>query len=386
MSKRLASILFLFFLAAAAFAQSPQWSPKAAREWYARQPWMVGCNYIPANAINQLEMWNADTFDADRINMELGWAQSVGLNTLRVFLHDQLWDQGWSFQRRMEHFLKLADDHNMRVIFVLFDSCWDPFPEDAVKQRAPKPGVHNSGWVQSPGATALMDPRQEQHLLDYVQLVVRAFAKDKRVLAWDLWNEPDNLNDGSYGSEEPKGKVERVLEMLPRVYQYARAALPTQPLTSGVWKGDWSSADKLSPMERIQLEQSDVISFHSYDPPEEFEKRIKWLEAYHRPIFCTEYMARPRGSTFQAILPIAKKYGVAAFNWGLVNGKTQTNLPWDSWQHPYTGDAPVWFHDIFTYEGQLYQPEEGAFLRQITAPAPKIKAKAKKAKAAAATP
>ena len=386
MTKRLASLLLFLLLGAAAFAQSTTpWSPKAAQEWYAKQPWLVGCNYIPANAINQLEMWNADTFDADRINMELGWAQSVGMNTLRVFLHDQLWQQGWSFQRRMERFLKLADDRNMRVIFVLFDSCWDPFPESTVKQRAPKPGVHNSGWVQSPGAKALMDPKQEQRILDYVVELVRAFAKDKRVLAWDLWNEPDNVNEGSYGSEDPAGKSERVRALLPRVYQYARAALPTQPLTSGLWRGDWSSPDKLTALERIQIEQSDIISFHSYGPPEEFEQRVKWLEAYHRPVFCTEYMARPVGSTLETILPIAKKYNVAAYNWGLVNGKTQTNLPWDSWQHPYASEPVVWFHDIFTYDGQPYRAEEAAFLRQITAQPPKTKPN-KKVKAAAAKP
>ena len=140
---------------------------------------------------------------------------------------------------------------------------------------------------------------------------------------------------------------------------------PEQPLTSGVWKGDWSSPEKLSPIEKIQLEQSDVISFHNYDKPAEFEKRIQWLQAYNRPILCTEYMARGNGSTFQGILPIAKKYKVAAINWGFVAGKTQTYLPWDSWKTPYTDREPaVWFHDIFHKDGTPYKTEEVAFIRE----------------------
>ena len=386
MMKRLAIPLLV---AASAFAQNARWSPEDARNWYARQPWLVGSNYIPSYAINQLEMWGADTFDPVRIDMELGWAQSLGFNTMRVFLHDQLWQQSaFNFQRRIDRFLWLADRHKIRVLFVLFDSCWDPFPEVNVRQRAPKPGVHNSGWVQSPGAKALMDPKQTDRFLEYVQQLISAFAKDKRVLAWDLWNEPDNLNVGSYGASDPQGKAERVAALLPRVYEYARAAMPTQPLTSGVWQGDWSSPDKLSPVARLQIDLSDVISFHSYGPPEEFEKRVKWLQAYGRPILCTEYMARPQGSTFQSILPIAKKYGLAAYNWGFVNGKTQTNLPWDSWQHAYTdSEPPVWFHDVLTADGKPYRPEEADFLRQITAREAEAQPKGKKArKAAAAKP
>jgi hypothetical protein len=122
--------------------------------------------------------------------------------------------------------------------------------------------------------------------------------------------------------------------------------------------------------EKLQLELSDVVSFHSYNPPEEFEKRVKWLEELHRPILCTEYMARPRGSTFQTILPIAKEHKIAAYNWGFVAGKTQTFLPWDSWQNPYVDRQPsVWFHDILTADGKPYRPEETAFIREITASA-----------------
>jgi hypothetical protein len=348
-------------------SQAERWTEKTANDWYAHQPWLVGSNYNPASAINELEMWQADSFDPKRIDLELGWAESIGLNTMRVFLHDLPWQQdSKGFQKRLETFLQIADKHHIKPLFVLFDSCWDPNPQLG-KQRDPRPGVHNSGWVQSPGAKALTDPAQYSRLEAYVRGVVGAFAKDKRVLGWDVWNEPDNTNQGSYGDLEPKNKVELVLALLPKVFTWARKAHPTQPLTSGVWKGDWSSPEKLDAMESIQIEMSDVISFHNYDKPEEFEKRIVWLQPYHRPILCTEYMARGNGSTFEGSLPIAKKYHVAAINWGLVAGKTQTYLPWDSWKRPYTDGQPaIWFHEIFRTDGTPYLQQEADFIRAIT--------------------
>jgi hypothetical protein len=352
-----------------AFAAAPpqRWPEKSANEWYAKQPWLVGSNYTPASAINQLEMWQADTFDTQRIDLELGWAESIGLNTMRVFLHDLLWQQDpEGFKKRIDLFLQIANKHHIRPLFVLFDSVWDPNPHLG-KQREPRTGVHNSGWVQSPGAAALQDASLYPRLQAYVKGVVGAFAKDPRVLGWDVWNEPDNTNGGSYQELEPQNKLTLVLALLPQVFRWAREAHPTQPLTSGLWKGGWSSPEKLDTMEKIQLEMSDVISFHSYDKPEEFEERIVWLQPYHRPIFCTEYMARGNGSTFEGSLPIAKKYNVAAINWGLVAGKTQTYLPWDSWQHPYTDRQPaVWFHEIFRNDGTPYRNEEAAFIRRIT--------------------
>jgi hypothetical protein len=365
--KRILIVLCLF-AAATASAQTPKWSEKEANDWYAKQPWLVGSNYIPANAINQLEMWQAETFDTTRIDMELGWAEGLGMNTMRVFLHDLLWQQDQAgFKRRLDTFLSLAKKHKIRPILVVFDSCWFPFPAWGI-QPVPRKGVHNSGWLQSPGARGIMEPGQEIRILNYVQEVILAFNTDNRILAWDLWNEPDNTNSSSYASSEPTGKVDRVRQLLPEVFKYARAGLPTQPLTSGVWKGgDWSSLDKLDPIEKIQIEQSDIISFHNYGKPEEFEKRIKWLETYHRPILCTEYMARPQGSTFQTILPVAKQYKVAAINWGFAAGKTQTWLPWDSWKNPYTDRQPeVWFHDIFLSTGKPYIQEEVDFIRGIT--------------------
>jgi hypothetical protein len=347
-------------------APTARWTEQQAADWYAKQPWLVGSNYIPSYAINELEMWQADTFDPKRIDEELGWAQSIGLNCMRVFLHDLLWQQDSAgFTKRIDAFLAIADKHHIKILFVLFDSVWDPNPQLG-KQRAPRPGVHNSGWMQSPGAKALDDPSQYPRLESYVKGVVGAFAKDPRVLGWDVWNEPDNTNDGNYS--DPKDKVARVAQLLPQAFAWARSQNPTQPLTSGVWKDTWAPVDKLTDVPREQIELSDVISFHSYDKPETFESRLTSLLPYHRPLICTEYMARGNGSTFQGTLPIAKKYNVGAINWGLVQGKTQTDLPWDSWQNPYiNGRQPVkWFHEIFRTNGTPYSETEVDFIRAIT--------------------
>jgi hypothetical protein len=364
--KRLVLVISLF-ATAVAIAQTPQWSPSVAADWYSRQPWMMGANYIQSNTVNQIEMWQQETFDADRIDMEVGWAESLGINTLRVFLHDLLWEHdSGGLQRRMDKLLKIADKHKMKVIFVLFDSSGDPYPEPG-RQRQPKPGVRNSLWVQSPGAKGLVDPKEQEKALNYAKELVAAFSIDKRV-----WNEPDSANGGHFSTSEPPNKAELVRVMLPKVFQYVRAGIPSQPVTSGLWKGDWSSDAKLGPIEKIQIELSDFISFQNYDGPEEFEKRVKWLQAFHRPVVCTGFLARDQGSTIEAILPIALKYDVGAMVGDLVWGKVQKWLPVDSWQNPYVGrEPPVWSQDLFRTTGPLYRPPEADVMRQAIASAPK---------------
>ena len=348
-------------------AATPRWSAEQARAWYSAQPWLVGSNYIPRSAINQLEMWQVETFDPTRIDEELGWAEALGMNTMRVFLHDLVWQQdSVGFRGRIDQFLTIAARHHIRPILVLFDSCWDPLPHLG-PQHPPVPGVHNSGWVQSPGAGPLADTTQDSRLERYVRGVVGAFAGDPRVLAWDLWNEPGNLNNDSYPRQEPAGKVARVTALLPRVFAWARAAHPTQPLTSGVWSiEDNVDGRHLSEIRQIQLRESDVLTFHNYGDSVSFFRQVAWLKRLGRPVICTEYMARPTGSTF-ALLPRAKEEMVGMINWGFVAGKTQTYLPWDSWLHPYvTAEPAVWFHEVLRSDGTPYRPEETELIRRLS--------------------
>ena len=356
--------------ASTAGGQTARWTEPKANAWYAQQPWLVGSNYVPKSAINQLEMWQAATFDATQIDRELNWAESMGMNTMRVFLHDLLWQQDAAgFQKRIDQFLTIASRHHVRPLFVLFDSCWDPLPHLG-PQHPPIPGVHNSGWVQSPGATALADRNQYPRLKSYVQGVVAAFAKDDRILGWDVWNEPGSDNAGSYPKEElkEKDKIALVTALLPQVFEWAREAKPVQPLTSGVWAVD-TSADgaDIGELQQIQLRESDIVTFHHYSWPEYFRREVAWLKKYNRPVICTEFMARSVGSTFDAILPIAKEERVGAINWGFVAGKTQTYLPWESWQHPYILDQPpVWFHEVLRPDGAPYREAEVSLIRQLT--------------------
>ena len=345
--------------------QTRRWTEEKANAWYTKQPWLVGANFIPSDAINELEMFQASTFNSTLNDEELGLGESIGMNTMRVFLQDQLWEQDPDgFKRRLNTFLEIASRHHIRLLLVLFDSCWEANPQLG-PQHPPIPGIHNSGWVQSPGKRELLDPAYEPKLKAYVEGVVGAFANDSRILGWDVWNEPDN-GGGDLPADVP-AKVKRVNELLPKAFSWARTANPSQPLTSGVWTGNWSNPAKESETTKIQLAESDVISFHNYGWPEEFEARIKELQTLNRPILCTEYMARGAGSTFDGSLPIAKKYNVAAINWGLVAGKTQTYLPWDSWDRPYVKSQPtVWFHEVFRQNHKPYREHEVELIRQLT--------------------
>ncbi|TCD11011.1 1,4-beta-xylanase [Pedobacter frigidisoli] len=349
-------------------AETPReiWTEQQANDWYKKQPWLIGANFIPSNAINQLEMWQAETFDTVTINRELGWAGGLGMNTVRVYLHDALYEQdSVGFLNRIDTFLSIAQKHKIKPFLVIFDSCWDPFYKLG-KQREPIPFKHNSGWVQSPGQLALKDSLQYPRLESYVKGVIGKFANDERINGWDLWNEPDNMTGPSYEKIELPNKVALVLPLLKEVFTWARSVRPSQPLTSGIWVGDWSDAAKMKPIETLQLEQSDIITFHNYDSPAEFEKRIKWLSRYGKPLICTEYMARPNGSTFAGFLPIAKKYNVGMINWGFVDGKTQTKYPWDSWTKTYTAPPPVWFHEILQKDGKPYKQDEKELILSMT--------------------
>ena len=363
------SVVLFLFLVSASIADDgvmARWSKERADAWRLEQGWLVGCNFSPSTAMNQLEMWQADTFDAETIDRELGWAESIGFNSVRVYLHDLLWKQdAEGVLLRMDKFLEIADRHGIKVMFVIFDSVWDPNPKLGT-QEPPAPHVHNSRWVQSPGAEILKNASQHENALrEYVVGVVSRFGKDPRVVAWDVWNEPDNMNRSSYGELEPKNKAALVLPLLKKTFAWAREAGATQPLTSGVWIGTWEDPKRLTQIERVQLNQSDVISFHNYGDLESLKKAVNSLRQYGRPLICTEYMARGNGSRFNPNLEYLKTQGVDAYNWGFVDGKTQTIYPWDSWEKKYSAEPPVWFHDIFRRDGTPYNEEEVEYIRGI---------------------
>ena len=365
----LLTVLVSLSATAARGADAPgRWSADKAKAWSVQTGWLSGCNFMPSTAINQLEMWQAETFDEATIDRELGFAESLGFNSVRVFLHDLTWKQDREgFIKRVDRFLALAEKHHIGVLMVIFDSCWHPLPKLGT-QPAPIPFTHNSGWVQSPGAEVLLHSERQAYLQDYVTGLVKHFANDKRINGWDVWNEPDNTDGGAPGRPglEPTNKVDLVLALLPKVFAWARTANPSQPLTSGVWLGPWNRMDKLNPTERIQLENSDVVSFHCYGDPADLKKATETLKRLGRPLLCTEYMARPNGSTFEPHLGYMKEQNVGAYCWGFVSGKSQTIYPWDSWTRKYTGEPPLWFHDILRADGSAYRAAEVDYIRRVT--------------------
>ena len=343
-----------------------RWSEERVAEWYAKQGWLIGCNFVPHNAINQLEMWQAETFDPFTIDKELSWAASLGFNTVRVFLHHLVWEQNpTAYLERIDLFLSIAAKHGIKTMFVFFDAVWNPFPKLG-KQPEPRHNVHNSGWVQCPGFDVLNDPTRYDGLHQYVSGIVSHFKDDERVVIWDLFNEPDNMNIASYKDDNyAQRKADLSLQLLKKAIQWVREINPIQPITMAPWQEteDWSCHTKSSEIDNYMFTHADVISFHCYANKEGVQKRIEVLKRFNRPILCTEYMARPFGSTFEEILPLFKENNIGGYNWGFVAGKSQTHCPWDSWQKPYENEPELWFHDIFRANGEAYREHEVAFLR-----------------------
>lgn len=340
-----------------------QWSTEKANAWYAKQGRIIGSNYVPFNAINQLEMFQAETFDSATIDKELAMAEDLGMNTMRVFMHDLLWKQdAAAFKKRLDTFLSICAKHKIRPMLVFFDSVWDPNPVLG-KQKDPTPGVHNSGWVQSPGAAILTDSTKWGELENYVVDIVTTFKDDDRILAWDMVNEPDNPVT-QYPPTPDKAALG--FKLARESFGWARKVNPSQPITSAPWRDDWSNPEQMGDMNKWLFENSDIITFHNYSDSTDFKTRVEQLQRYNRPLICTEYLARSVESKFQTILPVAKRYNVGLINWGFVSGKTNTKYPWSSWQTPFSKDPEPWHHEIFREDGAPYDPAEIKVIKEFT--------------------
>ena len=324
-----------------------KWTIEKANAWYSQQKWINGADYLPSNAINQLEMWQAATFDSLTNDKELGLAESIGFNTMRVYLHSVAWKQDKEgFKNRMNTFLNIANNHHIKILFVFFDDCWNKVPV-AGTQPAPKTGIHNSGWVQDPGDPYSNDTTQFPALEKYVKDVMGRFKNDKRILLWDLYNEPGN-----------SGKKEATLPLLKKIFQWAREVDPSQPISVGLWAWDF---EKLN---QFQAQNSDVITYHDYEEPQWHQRVIEMLKTHGRPLICTEYMARSRNSRFANVLPLLKKNNIGAINWGFVAGKSNTIFAWDT-PLPNGEEPKEWFHDIFKKDGTPYKQDEVDLIRSI---------------------
>jgi hypothetical protein len=345
--KKIFLFLAFFFLLTGSYTQ-PIWSKAQANNWYNKQGWLVGADFLPSTAINQLEMWQEETYDSVTISRELGWTAAIGMRVMRVYLHDLAWKADASgLVRRMDNFLTIAAKYNIKILFCIFDDCWNPDAKPG-KQPVPKPGVHNSGWVRSPDQVTHDDPAQWDYLEKYVTGILTRFKNDPRILMWDLYNEPAN---SGYGM--------RSFPLLKKVFEWAWAVRPSQPLTAGVWFMDYPEINE------YQLVNSDVITFHNYGDTLSMKTAIDSLVKRGKPVICTEYMARSNMSRFETHLPVLKRYNVSAINWGLVSGKSNTIFPWGSKEG--SPEPNPWFHDVFRKDGTPYDPKETSLIKKLTA-------------------
>ena len=326
-----------------------QWSSEQAWRWYGRVGAIKGCNYLPRTAVNMTEMWQGDTFDPATIDEELGWAEEAGFNSVRVFVQYLVWkDDADGLKKRIDKFLSIADSHGISTMMIFFCDCSFAGKEPYLgKQDEPVPGVHNSGWVPSPGLKRVTDKSVWGDLEKYVKDIVGSFAGDKRVLIWDLYNEPGNSRMG-----------EKSLPLAEAAFAWAREANPSQPVTIGAW------SNFRGRMSKRLMELSDVVSFHGYDGPEGIDTKIKICRQYGRPIICTEWLRRQVGNTFASILPIFAENRVGGYHWGLVAGKMQTYMNWGSKKG--SPMPKVWQHDVFHSDGKPYDAKEIQLLKAFS--------------------
>ncbi len=324
-----------------------QWTRERAWAWYAQVGPLAGCNYLPRTAVNSTEMWQQETFDPETIDQELGWAEQAGYNSLRVFVQFVVWKADpEGLKKRMDKFLAIAHKHQMRVMWVPFCDCAFAGREPYTgRQDEPLPGVHNSGWVPSPGLQRVEDRAAWPELERYIRDLMDRFGHDQRVLLWDLYNEPGN-----------SGLWEKSLPLASETFRWARQSQPDQPLTIGVW------ARFDDPMSQTLAQMSDIVSFHGYDAAAGVTEKIQSLDRFQRPILCTEWLCRGAGNTFEAILPILARERIGAYQWGLVAGRTQTYMPWGSKQ----GDPmpQLWQHDVFHPDGTPFAEQEFQLLKK----------------------
>ena len=321
--------------------QNKIWTREKATAWYVSQPWLIGSNFQPSTAINQVEMWSGDTFDAATIDKELGWAEELGFNLMRVYLSSEVWkNDSQGFKKRIDEYLTISHKHGIKTLFVFFDDCWNE-ETTAGKQPDPKPGVHNSCWVQDPACSLRADTAKLYPVLEkYVKDILGSFKNDKRILLWDLYNEPGNSQHGISS-----------LPLLKNIFKWARHVNPSQPLSAGIW---YFGATELN---TFQLENSDVVTYHNYADEREHELWINFLKIQGRPMICTEYMARRNNSRFENILPLLKKNKIGAINWGFVSGKTNTIFAWDE-PMPNVKEPKLWFHDIYRQDHTPFSQNE----------------------------
>ena len=374
-------------------ARNAPWPKEKAWEWYNAQPWMRGCNYMPASAANRVDQWQEMGSEERFAEMEteLKLAQSIGFNTMRIIIeeqgfavwcaeHDGFMFAVWcaehdGFMARLERMLALLDKYGMRMILVLGNDCSRPKEIWSFPKTGPQPcdwGYHGgrkrSQHGSFPGAvgyTCVDDPELREKFFAMCEEVMTKYRTDRRIAFWNIWNEPGNGN---------RRKPEHVA-LIRRLFELAWKIDPVQPLAADVWAGHYGMSPKDANKSQVLAgELSDIISYHCYG---DYEAQVRILSKlkrhYGRPLVNTEWLARIKHNDVFTAYPLYFIEGVGCTCWGFVAGKYQTYEPWESmWRQVEDGkpeaekyDFTKWFHDLYRPSLRPYDPKEIGLIKRF---------------------
>ena len=352
---------------------SGRWSKERVWEWYNKQPWMRGCNFMGSDCANRIDQWQALGFEeriktADR---ELKLAAETGFNTIRIILEYIVWrDDHDAFMERLDRYLDTAYQYGIRAMIVFGNDCLvtkdNPYSNLQLGVQKYDWGYHGGRkWSQhsdrdkanEPGYSLLDEPDQAVRIYEWVREIIEKYKNDDRVVFWDLYNEPGNSR-----------RTHITMPHLKKFFEIARDVNPMQPLTSAIWH---FPSPKMPEVELFCLENSDVISYHSYGPYTQNIKFIQALKQHERPILCTEWLGRTFQNRVQEMFPLFFLEKIGCYCWGFVAGLYQTYEPWEAvWERYKNGtatdiDFTVWFHDLYRPSLRPYDPHETDLIKEF---------------------
>lgn len=373
--------LSLLAVGAASGERTGPWTKEKAWEWYGRQPWMRGCNYLPASAANYADMWQELGCEErfKEMDAEFALAEDTGFNVMRLIIAEQgfgIWlAEHDGFMARLERWLQMLDKHKMRAIILLGNDC--SRPKEIWKM--PKPGLQHFDWgyhggrkqtqhgsfPNAIGYTVLDDPELNPKFYAMCEEVVTKYRDDKRIAFWNLWNEPGNNNRGPL-----------TMVNMRKLFELCWKIDPSQPLAADVWAQGYGMGlpaglkpdkrrDDREAVQKLAGDLSDIISYHSYSPYEVQVRLIRNLRKhYGRPLVNTEWLARVVGCNVADCYPLFYLEKIGAVNWGFVAGKYQTYEPYEPmWKTIENGggrdwDMTKWYHDLYRPSHHPYDPKE----------------------------
>lgn len=346
-----------------------QWTCEEANAWYAEYPWIRGCNFIGSDCANRRDMWQSYKNDermatADR---ELALAEKTGFNTVRLIMDFDVWlQERESYMEILEKYIALCAAHGQSVMLTLTAEAQLPrgdfadFKPKTLGEQNYALGYHQGRGPLPPEEAAkapyhwLENPALKDKFLTMIRDIVGRYAHDGRVIVWNVYNEPGITIR------------ERSIPLLNMIFETVRSLDPDQPLAADIWRGiDFNTGLPKTAEERLSLELSDIISYHSYTTFPQMVLLIEALKKFNRPLFCTEWLNRINHSNVKELYPLFHIENIANYCWGFVVGKTQTNEPWENlWKQYYDPnkhvdyDFTVWQHDLFRANLRPYDPKE----------------------------